>query len=129
VPLRPASRTTYVCTGISGNVQTGDHSKAEYVSRAPAPGQEEPDEIKRLRQAVEDLRLAVRALGPDELPSAEGEVAEAALAEVDDAPPPTDEAGQGRVRSAVLLVTGALASVASLSESVRVLREAAGPWF
>ncbi|MFE9725436.1 DUF5955 family protein [Streptomyces sp. NPDC005794] len=116
---------------FDGIAQTGDGSTAEYIGHAAsgASDEEESDEIARLRQAVEDLRLAVRALGPDELPSAEEEAVEAALAQVDDVPSPADEAGQGRVRNSVFLVTGALASVASLSESIRALRDAASPWF
>ncbi|MEV0021403.1 DUF5955 family protein [Streptomyces atroolivaceus] len=113
---------------FTGNAQTGDHSRAEYVSHAPAAEDEVSDEVVRLREAVEALRDRIRALDPAELSAAEGSAAESALAEVEDASLPADEAGQGRVRNAIFTVTGALASVASLSESIRALRDAAGPW-
>ncbi|MFC9947138.1 DUF5955 family protein [Streptomyces pratensis] len=115
---------------FTGNAQTGDNSTAEFVAHAPARAEdEEPEEVVRLRAAVEELRARIRALDPAELPDTEGSAAESALAEVEDSLPGADEAGQGRVRNAIFTVIGALASVASLSESVRALREAAAPWF
>ncbi|MFJ9057299.1 DUF5955 family protein [Streptomyces sp. NPDC102409] len=115
---------------FTGNAQTGDHSSAEFVSHAPGAGPEgDSDDVLRLREAVDALRVRLRALDPAELPSAEGSAAESALAEVEGALPQPDEAERGRVRNAVFTLTGALASVASLSESIRALREAAAPWF
>ncbi|MFE5241026.1 MULTISPECIES: DUF5955 family protein [unclassified Streptomyces] len=123
-------RGIHVSGTFTGNAQTGDNSTAEYVSHAGgAVGAVESAEIVQLREAVEALRARIRDLGPDELSAAEGTAAESALAEVEDALPSTDEAGQGRVRNAIFTVSGALASVASLGESLRALREAAAPWF
>lgn len=124
-------RGIHVSGTFTGNALTGDNSTAEYVSHAGGAAGAEGDsaEVLRLREAVEALRRQVRALEPAELSSAEGTAAESALAEVEDALPSTDEAGQGRVRNAIFTVTGALASVASLGESLRALREAAAPWF
>ncbi|MFF1460856.1 DUF5955 family protein [Streptomyces sp. NPDC058330] len=115
---------------FNGTAQTGDHSSAEFISRSPGTGDSgESEQVALLRQAVEELRLRVRALDPGELPSGAGDAAETALAQVEDAPAPADEAGQGPVRSAIFTLSGALASVASLSDSLRALREAAAPWF
>ncbi|MFH9617252.1 DUF5955 family protein [Streptomyces pratensis] len=123
-------RSVHIGGAVHGNVQTGDNSTAEFVAHAPARAEdEEPEEVVRLRAAVEELRARIRALDPAELPDTEGSAAESALAEVEDSLPGADEAGQGRVRNAIFTVIGALASVASLSESVRALREAAAPWF
>ncbi|MGW1815948.1 DUF5955 family protein [Streptomyces sp. NPDC002125] len=123
-------RGIHVSGTFTGNAQTGDNSTAQYVSHAGgAVRAAESAEIVQLREAVEALRARIRDLGADELSAAEGTAAESALAEVEDALPSTDEAGQGRVRNAIFTVSGALASVASLSESIRALREAAAPWF
>ncbi|WP_327329599.1 MULTISPECIES: DUF5955 family protein [unclassified Streptomyces] len=113
---------------FTGNAQTGDHSSATFTSGAGAADAEQSAEIVRLREAVEALRARLRDLDPAELSAAEGTAAESALAEVEDALPDDGEAGQGRVRNAFFTVAGALASVASLSESVRALRDAAAPW-
>ncbi|MER6651059.1 MULTISPECIES: DUF5955 family protein [Streptomyces] len=114
---------------FTGNAQTGDHSSASFTGGAGPADAGESAEIVRLREAVEALRARIRDLAPDELSAAEGTAAESALAEVEDALPDESEAGQGRVRNAFFTVSGALASVASLAESVRALRDAAAPWF
>ncbi|MFF5641271.1 MULTISPECIES: DUF5955 family protein [Streptomyces] len=114
---------------FTGNAQTGDRSSASFTG-GPGPADAgESAEIVRLREAVEALRARIRDLAPDELSAAEGTAAESALAEVEDALPDESAAGQGRVRNAFFTVSGALASVASLTESVRALRDAAAPWF
>ncbi|MCD9194412.1 DUF5955 family protein [Streptomyces albireticuli] len=123
-------RRVHVSGEVTGNIQTGDHARAGFVRYEAAPGgAAETAEVRRLREAVADLRERLRALSPDELPSPAAEAAAGALDEVDDALPADGEPGLGRVRRAVFLVSGALVSVASLTEGVRALRDAAAPWF
>ncbi|WP_058043130.1 DUF5955 family protein [Streptomyces roseifaciens] len=118
---------------FSGNAQTGDHARAEYVHHAAGSGgrKEESAEVRELRQAVEALRAQLASLpaGSAPLPSPALQAAQSALDEVDDALPTADEPARGRIQRAVYAVTGALASAASLAEGVRALREAAAPWF
>ncbi|MEU1673627.1 DUF5955 family protein [Streptomyces roseifaciens] len=120
---------------FSGNAQTGDHTRAEYVHHAAGSGgrDAEPAEVRELRQAVEALRAQLASLpaGSAPLPSPALHAARSALDEVDDALPlpATDEPARGRIQRAVYAVSGALASAASLAEGVRALREAAAPWF
>ncbi|MEU1819990.1 DUF5955 family protein [Streptomyces roseifaciens] len=120
---------------FSGNAQTGDHARAEYVHHAAGSGGRDAEsaEVRELRQAVEALRaqLASLSAGSAPLPSPALQAAQSALDEVDDALPlpATDEPARGRIQRAVYAVSGALASAASLAEGVRALREAAAPWF
>ncbi|MEH6377832.1 DUF5955 family protein [Streptomyces sp. KLMMK] len=118
---------------FSGNAQTGDHARAEYVRQAAGSGGRDAEsaEVRELRQAVEALRaeLASLSAGSAPLPSPALQAAQSALDEVDDALPTTDEPARGRIQRAVYAVSGALASAASLAEGVRALREAAAPWF
>ncbi|MBB5122929.1 hypothetical protein AF335_20355 [Streptomyces eurocidicus] len=123
-------RRVHVSGDVTGNIQTGDHARARFIQHgAPPGGAEEPPEVRRLRQAVADLRERLDALSPGELPAPAAEVAAGALDEVDDALPADGEPALGRVRRAVFAVSGALASVAALTEAVRSLRDAAAPWF
>ncbi|MFC5148338.1 DUF5955 family protein [Streptomyces aureoversilis] len=130
---RDHTRGIVVHGTFSGNAQTGDRARAEYVHHAAgASGRDaEPAEVRELRQAVEALRaqLASLSAGSTPLPSPALQAARSALDEVDDALPTADEPARGRIQRAVYAVAGALASAASLTEGVRALREAAAPWF
>ncbi|ARZ71926.1 DUF5955 family protein [Streptomyces sp. HU2014] len=123
-------RRVHVAGQVTGNIQTGDHARAEFVQEGAASGgAAETPEVRQLRRAVADLRECLRALAPDELPPAAAEEAAGALDELDDALPADEEPGPGRVRRAVFMVSGALASAAALADGVRALRDAAAPWF
>ncbi|MGK5731282.1 DUF5955 family protein [Streptomyces sp. URMC 124] len=135
---RDHARGIHVHGTFTGNAQTGDHARAEYVHHAAASGGRDAESagVRELRQAVEALRArlaAVAAGSPDSagstLPGPAVQAAQSALDEVDDALPTAGEPARGRIQRAVYAVTGALASAASLAEDVRALREAAAPWF
>ncbi|MFD7968113.1 DUF5955 family protein [Streptomyces clavifer] len=131
-PQDGSTRSINVSGGtINGIVQTGDNSRADMVQHIGVPATETP-ELAQLRQAVEELRLRLRALDPGELPAGAAADAESALAEMEEAVPASgeaDEPARGRVRRAFYAVSGALASVAGLAEAVESLRAASAPWF
>ncbi|MFE7757392.1 DUF5955 family protein [Streptomyces sp. NPDC057429] len=132
IPQDGSTRSVNVSGGtVNGIIQTGDNSQADMVQHVGVRATETP-ELAQLRQAVEELRLQLRAFAPGELPPGAAADAESALAEMEEALPSSDEADEparGRVRRAFYAVSGALASVAALTEAVETLRRASAPWF
>jgi Family of unknown function (DUF5955) len=117
---------------VTGNVQSGEHAVGTFTHNesTPAPGQDGTTAAERLLAAVEALRehLDATSEAAAGLHADDVRIATDALDEVT-AAAQEGEPRQGRLRTTVATLTGALASAAGLAQAVADLRAAAAPWF